>query len=861
MSEQKYNGMSAGKDAITDFINDMRKIQESAQEPEQLDESVELDEAAKKSSLKYSRDVNGNKIVKVMTPAGSFSVQTNGNIPLMHREDKPSYSVESLEELLKYVMDHGTHHQMQLYKAFATYLPAEIRAAISKKKSDTVKSAEKDAMAGLANRNELPEETQLDEVSPPSEKSKKWLEDPKVQSAFKKQYGDDYKEVMFAKAWKDFKEEVEPNFELEMMDESAFRDYSGMNKKDMDDLAAERRRKRERGGNKDSWYNKDGSHKKTTMKEEEELDESFWYQDESDDELTEAEMFQKLGHKTYDGKVFVFYNINLSNKLGKPLWSIRNEKTGRIIGHDQGVVLRDAEFVVGQAGKEKVRDEKRKNVHAGVRGFIVHGETAQAGFGTAITYNPYKYDTFVSLPDETPVKSAKLVQMLDKKVGATGVGNYTEDELAELRGRAEKYKKVVNEDFNSDAAIDAIKKLAASGIEQEQLDEIFGLFKKKDETPEHEKPEQGTHDLIGDVPGLPKYENTDIGRFTFTIWKNKNTNEWYVSGINRYTMKQVAQIAPATSRSEAIKNARAAIAIEMNRKERDAKMASIAMESVQLEEETQPINKKSSGDVGFMAYWDKKRKLVAVYAKDAKEARELLMKHYKAKSIWDFSSVMPTEDEDGKQIVHDVGVLEAKEYSTSKEERLGKQFDAAMSGSLKVDSVDESGDWTPSMETVQVGRHTFVLWKHKSKNEWYGIAYLTLNGQTHKTLESANSKNAVVKALRASLKTGVDIKESIELEDGISPEEVISNLLEKYKASGKSIEALDQLDEMDIGEYKSSFAKKREQLAKAEKDLEEYGKMYKDAVKSGATKGELESIKNMIGEKEVTIKRLEKLVK
>lgn len=45
----------------------------------------------------------------------------------------------------------------------------------------------------------------LDEESPPDPKLKKWLEDPKVQKEFKKQYGDRYKEVMFAKAWKDYK--------------------------------------------------------------------------------------------------------------------------------------------------------------------------------------------------------------------------------------------------------------------------------------------------------------------------------------------------------------------------------------------------------------------------------------------------------------------------------------------------------------------------------------------------------------------------------------------------------------------------------------------------------------------------------
>lgn len=158
-------------------------------------------------------------------------------------------------------------------------------------------------------------------------------------------------------------------------------------------------------------------------KKEKEIEfcEDWGHDDPEELALTEAEMFQRTDHLTFNGRVFVYYNINLSNKLGRPLWSIRNEQTGKIIGHDQKIVLRDATFVVGQAGKERVRDEKRKNVHAGVRGYIVHGEEAKMGFGSPITYNPYKYDTFVELPDEKPVKGAKLVHMVDKKVGATGI--------------------------------------------------------------------------------------------------------------------------------------------------------------------------------------------------------------------------------------------------------------------------------------------------------------------------------------------------------------------------------------------------------------------------------------------------------
>ncbi|PNX47670.1 MAG: hypothetical protein BV459_03980 [Thermoplasmata archaeon M11B2D] len=168
-------------------------------------------------------------------------------------------------------------------------------------------------------------------------------------------------------------------------------------------------------------------------------EEDNWLFDGSEDILTEAELAQKKGHLDFDGVVFVYFNINLSRKLNTPLWSVRNAKTGVILGHDREIVLKDAEFVVGQGGKERVRKEMNKNVHAGVRGKIVHNVKADTN-GTAVTYNPYKYDTFVRLPSETPVKSAKHVSMVDKKVWATGIEDMKPEELNDLRQRSEKYK-------------------------------------------------------------------------------------------------------------------------------------------------------------------------------------------------------------------------------------------------------------------------------------------------------------------------------------------------------------------------------------------------------------------------------------
>jgi len=76
-----------------------------------------------------------------------------------------------------------------------------------------------------------------------------------------------------------------------------------------------------------------------------------------------------------------------------------------VVGHTDCIMLRDVKFVVSKAGNKRVKQTKEKNVHAFAKGFI----TKQGGMATTaeecetrneqlpaiITYNPYKYDSFI----------------------------------------------------------------------------------------------------------------------------------------------------------------------------------------------------------------------------------------------------------------------------------------------------------------------------------------------------------------------------------------------------------------------------------------------------------------------------------
>jgi hypothetical protein len=112
-------------------------------------------------------------------------------------------------------------------------------------------------------------------------------------------------------------------------------------------------------------------------------------------------------------RVMVYYNLH------KHTFSVTYK--GKVVLHADYVKLKDVEFRVRPTGKEKVRREKSKNVHAFVIGDLVDyceypcEKTPQEKDSKVVTYDPYKYDSFVYKSDETPIYNAKEVEMINKK--------------------------------------------------------------------------------------------------------------------------------------------------------------------------------------------------------------------------------------------------------------------------------------------------------------------------------------------------------------------------------------------------------------------------------------------------------------
>jgi len=127
-------------------------------------------------------------------------------------------------------------------------------------------------------------------------------------------------------------------------------------------------------------------------------------------------------------KVEVYRNLN------NGMLSIRDAKTKHVVGHADRVTLMDVTFHVSQAGRERVLRERRKNVHAVVRGalvsymfgdgykgrsledylsFLANPQFRPIAFGR-VRYNPYESGEFRVA--DAPIHNAEAV-----RIGVAGI--------------------------------------------------------------------------------------------------------------------------------------------------------------------------------------------------------------------------------------------------------------------------------------------------------------------------------------------------------------------------------------------------------------------------------------------------------
>jgi len=104
-------------------------------------------------------------------------------------------------------------------------------------------------------------------------------------------------------------------------------------------------------------------------------------------------------------------NVSIYRNLHNGLISIKSASSGLVLGHAQSVDIAWADFVVHEAGRQRVLRDKQKNVHAYVKGLLlntsgfkpykgrslgpVYGALDTIHKATVVSYNPYKAPHFV----------------------------------------------------------------------------------------------------------------------------------------------------------------------------------------------------------------------------------------------------------------------------------------------------------------------------------------------------------------------------------------------------------------------------------------------------------------------------------
>ena len=116
-------------------------------------------------------------------------------------------------------------------------------------------------------------------------------------------------------------------------------------------------------------------------------------------------------------KIQVYRNLHRTEEDGTHVYSVRNDK-GIVVDHVTQIAISKPILRVGPKGNQRVRDEKRKNVHAYIQGMrmresVIDDPTSGcSGKWEKITYNPYLHKSFVLAQDQSvAVREAWFVEI------------------------------------------------------------------------------------------------------------------------------------------------------------------------------------------------------------------------------------------------------------------------------------------------------------------------------------------------------------------------------------------------------------------------------------------------------------------
>tara|TARA_B100001564_G_C20653113_1_gene677847 strand:- start:995 stop:1369 length:375 start_codon:yes stop_codon:yes gene_type:complete len=103
--------------------------------------------------------------------------------------------------------------------------------------------------------------------------------------------------------------------------------------------------------------------------------------------------------------------VKVYRNLHKGCWSIK--QNGLVKAHSDEINLFDCDFLVNEKNRQKVIKEKRKNVHAFVKGYIWN---TPVDLIKQASYNPYVNNYFYDVNDLASIHKANFVRGVDGKL-------------------------------------------------------------------------------------------------------------------------------------------------------------------------------------------------------------------------------------------------------------------------------------------------------------------------------------------------------------------------------------------------------------------------------------------------------------
>ena len=121
-------------------------------------------------------------------------------------------------------------------------------------------------------------------------------------------------------------------------------------------------------------------------------------------------------------------NARVYWNLHKGQWSIQDRQTGLVVGRQPELFLLVGSFNVRKGGRQRVLLEGKQTVHAFAEGWYPEVWISPKFYhdeGRAVTYNPYRNDTFVYVDNGEPVGEVGSIWLTTTAEGKPSVKVYS----------------------------------------------------------------------------------------------------------------------------------------------------------------------------------------------------------------------------------------------------------------------------------------------------------------------------------------------------------------------------------------------------------------------------------------------------